>query len=120
MASRLTQSEHVEQWLESLQERIDNLNAVYQCDKIKQVVNIALTADSVSMLLMHVLFENTDGISEEYFDRLHGITTDAIGAILANAIELLGISDDRAESLLDDVLRIVQTKYELEEKLNGE
>lgn len=120
MASRLTQSEQVEQWLESLQERIDNLNAVYKCDKIKQVVNIVLTADSVFMLLMHVLCENTDGMPEDYFDRLHDITTDAIGAILANAIELLGISDDRAESLLDDVLRIVLTKYELEEKLNGE
>lgn len=120
MAIRLTRSERVDQWRESLQERIDNLNAVYQCDKIKHVVNIALTADSVSMLLMHVLFENTDGISEETFDRLHDITTEAIGAILANAIGLLGTSDDRADDLLGDILRIVQTKYELEDILNGE
>lgn len=118
--ARLTDDEQIAQWVESLHERVENLSAIYKCDKVKHAVNVALTTDSITTMLLGMLLDSNNGLSDADIERVQDTANMALVSATMNALKLLDIPEDRAESLMGDVLQLIKSKYELEERLNGE
>ena len=110
----------VDDWHEGVRDRVDNLCAVYKCADIKTSVGIIMTADSAVMSLFRALVERAEPDDEEFIDLVADLAKDSLTSIAINSVELLCVNEERKGQLVKDIISIVKTRYELENKLNTE
>jgi predicted house-cleaning NTP pyrophosphatase (Maf/HAM1 superfamily) len=110
----------IDDWREGVHDRVDNLCAIYKCADLRGVVDIVMTADSMVMCLYRLLCEAADDDDErstKALDDLGDRVSEALTAIVVSAIDLVCVEDK--DTLTDDIMRIINTRYQLEDKLNG-
>lgn len=109
----------LDDWSEGVKDRVDNLCAIFKCADIKTVLNIVMMADSVVMSLFKALVERAEDDDEELIEMLGGLAEDCLTGIAVQSVELLCVDEDRKMQLIKDIISIVKTRYELENKLNS-
>lgn len=117
----------VKDWSDSVRERVDNLCAIYKCDDIHEAMGVIMTADSLVMgmykMLVHAtrvagdLDPETSHMREFVEGKLGDMVSHSLSHIADQAISLLCVTDK--DALVDDLLAIVQTRYDLEETLGA-
>lgn len=109
----------LDDWSEGVKDRVDNLCAIYKCADVKTVLNIVMMADSVVMSLFKALVERADDDDAELIEMLGGLAKDCLTSIAVQSVELLCVDEERKMQLIKDIISIVKTRYELENKLNS-
>lgn len=109
----------LDDWSEGVEDRVDNLCAIYKCADVKTVLNIVMMADSVVMSLFKALVERAEDDDEELIEMLGGLAKDCLTGIAVQSVELLCVDEERKMQLIKDIISIVKTRYELENKLNS-
>lgn len=109
----------LDDWSEGVKDRVDNLCAIYKCADVKTVLNIVMMADSVVMSLFKALVERAEDDDEELIEMLGGLAKDCLTGIAVQSVELLCVDEERKMHLIKDIISIVKTRYELENKLNS-
>ena len=109
----------LDDWSEGVKDRVDNLCAIYKCADVKTVLNIVMMADSVVMSLFKALVERAEDDDEELIEMLGGLAKDCLTGIAVQSVELLCVDEERKMQLIKDIISIVKTRYELENKLNS-
>lgn len=122
MASKMTMEKCLDDWRESVDERIDNLCAVYQSKGLRRVISALLSVDSTSMLLFKLLadrVDESDPHDERLMEELTYMVKNSLSCVASQVVMLLDVRDDVRPQLMEDIVQIIKTRYELEDKLNA-
>lgn len=112
-------------WSNGVKDRVDNLCAIYKCDDIHAVASIVMSADSIIWgmykMLVHTSCIAAEAdpeaahIKEFITKQMSNIVAESLSSIMEQSVELLCVDD--ADALADDLMRIVQSRYALEDAL---
>jgi len=122
VASKMTMEKCLDDWRESVDERIDNLCAVYQSKGLRRVISALLSVDSTSMLLFKLLadrVDESDPHDERLMEELTYMVKNSLSCVASQVVMLLDVRDDVRPQLMEDIVQIIKTRYELEDKLNA-
>lgn len=110
-----TIEQQIQDWKQSCIDQVDTLCAVYKCADIKPAFKAIAAADSVMDMLLAMLVHATEN---DIPDKLEEVVIDAKALIASEVIGLLCVPDDKLDTLTNDIVRILDTRYALENRLN--
>lgn len=122
MDSRQDLAKYIEDWHQSVTDRIDNLCAIYKCADVRTATAIVMTAESAVMGMFKMLLtmsDTDDPDDSEMVKMLADIGTQALMSVTAGAVELLCVDESRKQALATDIISIVKTRSSLEDTLSS-
>lgn len=114
MDGKLTPEQQVSDWKDSVDDRIDNLCAIYRCAGIRKGTQTIMAADSMIMTLYAILYRVME---DEVPDEVEDLVSSAMNSIILNVVDMLDVPEGKKLTLTEDIIRIVDTRYDLQDSL---
>jgi len=104
-----------------IDERIDTLCAIYECDGLRHMVGSLITLDGAfdvhtKMLLMRVEDAEEATAISGFLIRIQPHT---FAVLTRNMMDMLDIPEDRRRQLMDDVMGIVRVRKQCEAEISA-
>lgn len=102
-----------------IDERIDNLCAIYGTDKLRYMIGSLITLDSALSAHTKLIFfvAETEREAKAATEVLCALQPSVFSRLAANMMDMLEIPDARRDQLIQDVIGIVRVRKQCEEQI---